>query len=221
MERLRVAIVIPAFNEELTIGSVVEKLIKRASPLVIDDGSTDRTSKRAEASGALVLRHQKNQGYEAALNSGFAYAAKLNYEVIVTMDADGQHNPDALSDFLQEIESGADVVVGYRPKCQRLAEQIFAWYALRRWSLRDPLCGMKAYRTSVYRKLGHFDSYRSVGTELAIYGAKTGARISQVPVSISDRNGAPRFDRCFRANLRILRALLIGAIGSRYEDSRF
>lgn len=210
MERCRIAIVIPALNEAATIGEVVLNVSQYGVPIVVDDGSSDQTSQLVEKLGASVVRHAVNRGYDQALNSGFVRAAELGCEYVVTMDADGQHDPGLLSRFIEALDSGADVVVGVRDRCQRLAEHIFAWVAVKRWGLRDPLCGMKAYRIGLYKEVGHFDSYGSVGTELALYAAKNGKRIAQVPVKTRERMDSPRFGRIFSANRRILHALWVG-----------
>ena len=104
------------------------------------------------------------------------------------------------------------VVVGVRDRFQRVAERMFSWVARARWSLRDPLCGMKGYRVEVYRALGHFDSYGSIGTELAIFAAARGYRIVEIPVRTRERVGVPRFGRLLLGNWRILRALLLSQV---------
>lgn len=206
MERSRLAIIIPALNEAETIGKVIILAKNYGTPVVVDDGSTDATADTARIGGAVVVSHAINMGYDAALSSGFAYAAESGFDWVVTMDADGQHDPTLLSGFIEKLESGADVVIGVRDRRQRLAEHIFAWVALATWGIKDPLCGLKGYRISVYSELGHFDSYNSIGTELAIFAAKRKKKIEQIPVNTRDRLDAPRFGRRFIANIKILRA---------------
>lgn len=210
MERHRIAIVIPAFNEAATIGAVVSNAAQYGAPIVVDDGSGDETGKLATAAGASVVTHPVNRGYDQAINSGFTRAEMLGCEYVVTMDADGQHDPTILADFIQALDDGGDVVVGIRDRRQRLAEHIFAWVALAKWGLCDLLCGMKAYRIGVYKELGHFDSYDSIGTELAIYAARSGKSIVQLPVETRARIDAPRIGGTFSTNLRLLRALWLG-----------
>lgn len=202
-------IVIPALNEAATIASVVRQAREYGVPIVVDDGSTDETSRIAAAAGADVVRHETNRSYDKALESGFERAAQRGCDFVITMDADGQHNPRLLSRFLDELKSGADVVVGVRDRRQRISEHVFAWIAKKLWRIPDPLCGMKGYRVKVYRARGHFDAYGSIGTELAIYAARSGYRVSHIPVMTRDRGDAPRFGRALRANWRILRALLL------------
>jgi len=210
MDRSRVAIVIPAFNEALTIHQVLEAVQSQGISVVVDDGSGDETAARAAASGADVVRLRGNNGYDSALNAGFSRAAQIGCEFIVTMDADGQHDPAYLGAFLQALETEADVVVGVRDRRQRLGEAMFSWIGRAWWGIHDPLCGMKGYRMSIYRELGCFDSYGSVGTELAIFAARRQCRIANLPIRTRARSGQPRFGSSLRANYLILRALWHG-----------
>lgn len=210
MDRLRIAIVIPAFNEERTIGDVVGAASAFGQPVVVDDGSTDQTAACARAAGGVVVSLAVNQGYDGALDAGFRRAAEIGCEYVVTMDGDGQHDQRTLTAFIRGLDDGADVVLGIRDRRARFAETLFAWAAMWRWHIQDPLCGMKAYRIAVWRELGHFDSYKSIGTELALYAASAGKKIAQVPVPTRVRGGESRFGRRLSANSRILRAMWIG-----------
>jgi glycosyltransferase involved in cell wall biosynthesis len=200
--------VIPALNEAASIAAVVSGARCYGQCIVVDDGSTDDTAEAARVAGALVVSHAVNRGYDAALSSGFAQADRLGCEAVITLDADGQHNPELLLDFIAGLESGADVVLGVRDRKPRVAEHVFAWYT-QRFGIADPLCGMKAYRIGVYRALGHFDAYRSIGAELALFAARNGYRLANVPVKVRDRTGEPRFGRKLSANLKIFRALAL------------
>ena len=214
MERPHLAVIIPALNEAKTIGPVVASASRYGVAIVVDDGSSDASGAMAGAAGAIVVRHEVNRGYDQALNSGFARAVAAGCGWVITMDADGQHDPTALQSFIQALEVGADVVIGRRDRRQRLGEHIFAWVAAAKWGIRDPLCGMKGYRIEVYQELGHFDSYDSIGTELAIYAAKKGKRILEVPVRTRARSEVSRFGRKYSANILILRALSRGIFAS-------
>lgn len=215
MDRSDLALVIPAFNERSMIRLVVEKARVYGLPIVVDDGSTDDTGACAAAAGADVVYHERNRGYDAAIESGFRQASELGCKYVITLDADGQHEPAFIKEFLAALDTGADVVLGVRDCKQRISEHVFGWFARASYGILDPLCGMKGYRMSVYRKLGHFDSYRSVGTELALYAARRGASIRQIRVPTYRRTGNPRFGRRIASNLRILRALCLGFIRDR------
>lgn len=191
----------------------MEAVVKAATAwgrcIVVDDGSTDTTAEIAAASGAVVLRHGRNRGYDAALESGFREAQRLGFDTVVTLDADGQHDPGLVGRLLGALDAGADLAVGVRDRRARCSEYLFAWYTRWRWGLRDPLCGLKAYRMTVFARLGHFDSYGSIGTELLLFAARCGFRIAQVDFHVGDRKGQPRFGRRLRTNIVILRALLL------------
>jgi len=209
MERSSLGIVIPAFNEARTIAKVVAQCNVYGRSIVVDDGSSDATGDIAEAAGAEVVRFGVNRGYDAALESGFQQAAKLGCIYVITIDADGQHDPTLLAKFCSLLDSGADIVLGNRNERPRLAELCFSLLTQFLYGLKDPLCGLKGYRMSIYEKLGHFDSYNSIGTELALFAVRNGFLIEQVPIAVRERIDAPRFGRRLRANYKIFRAMLL------------
>jgi glycosyltransferase involved in cell wall biosynthesis len=213
MDGCRIAIVIPALNESATIDNVVKAACVYGVPIVVDDGSEDGTAEIAVQAGAVVVVHQRNQGYDSALNSGFEKAAELGAKIVITLDADGQHDPLLIQKFIDTINAGYDVVVGIRSRRQRFAEHVFAWYTHLRYGVKDPLCGLKAYRTEVYQALGHFDSYGSIGTELTIFAAKRGYRIGQIEFAVRARIGLSRFGQVIAGNYKILRAMMLSMRG--------
>lgn len=207
-----VAIVIPALNEAATIAQVVASVIGMGRVIVVDDGSTDGTGDIARSNGADVVNLETNQGYDGALQAGFQKASELDCTYVITLDADGQHPQEMISVYLQQLEGGMELVLGARDRLQRFSEHVFAFLAGRVFGISDPLCGMKGYRLTLYRALGHFDSYGSVGTELALYSVRNGAKFIQIPIKTSDRLDQPRFSRIVRANWLILRAAVIGLV---------
>ena len=110
-------IVIPAYNEERSIVAVIRGLKQQgfASLIVVDDGSSDRTSELARQEGVILLRHILNRGLGGALGTGISAALRLGAELIVTFDADGQHSADDVSGLIEPILADqADVVLGSR-----------------------------------------------------------------------------------------------------------
>lgn len=207
MDRSQVAIIIPAYNEAATIDKVITSVLPYGTPIVVNDCSTDNTAIIAELAGALVVNHTINQGYDGALNSGFFEANRLSCLYAITFDADGQHHAELLEKFLSKLENGYDLVLGVRPNFARIAERLFAQYAKIRFGISDPLCGMKGYNMKLYQALGHFDSCKSIGTELAFYAVKNKKLFTQISVPISARIGASRFGQRLRGNLKIFRAM--------------
>ena len=212
MDRSQIAVVIPALNEERTIANVVTKASKHARVIVVDDGSTDATAVNAKGAGATVVSHVSNKGYDAALDSGLAHAFSTGCDAVVTLDADGQHNPDLLPRFIEELQSGKKLILGVRDKKPRVAEHLFAFYTHARYKVSDPLCGLKAYHRQVYESLGHFDKSRSIGTELCLHALRAGFDVAQIRFEVADRQDLPRFGKLISANARIMRALLLDVI---------
>jgi len=111
----RITALIPAYQEGPRIGAVVEAVARHLPVVVVDDGSTDDTAERAEAAGATVLRRNPNAGKGAALRSGFRHALEAGSIAVVTLDADGQHDPAEIPAFLEEFrERRPGLIVGRR-----------------------------------------------------------------------------------------------------------
>lgn len=206
----RVAIVIPAFNEERTIREVIKGAKEFGDVIVSDDGSTDSTESIALAEGATVVNQGANRGYDSALAFGIDSAIKQGCIGVVTMDADGQHNYKDISLFISGLLNGLDVVVGIRPQKARLMEVIFAHITNARWGVGDPLCGMKGYSLKLLNQKKAIKTYDSVGTELLIFALARRMSVDSVLISTAPRNGSPRFAGKLRANVKILTALVYG-----------
>jgi glycosyltransferase involved in cell wall biosynthesis len=206
----RVIAVIPAFNEAKTIAAVVAGVRAHvADVIVVDDHSADATSEEAKRAGAIVLRNATNLGYDGSLNAGFAEAAQRGAGIMLTFDADGEHDPADVPRLIAPIaEDRADIVAGQRPRLAGPAEKIFAFHTRLRYGIADPLCGLKAYRRSVYDAVGQFDTLQSIGTELMIKGLHKKFRLALVPIALHRRtdDGSRFYARRLRANLKILRA---------------
>lgn len=206
----RVAIVIPAFNEEAAICAVVSAVSTYGVAVVVNDGSSDNTAQVAAAAGALVVSHSLNRGYDNALATGLNKAVVDKFDFAITLDGDGQHESLLIEHFLCELICGADLVIGVRDRYQRVSEMIFAKIATILWGISDPLCGMKGYRLSKLKGVKSFCSYPSIGTELAIRASRSGWKIQQVEVRTRERDGRSRFGAGLYANWLILRAMIMG-----------
>ncbi len=111
-------VVIPALNEERFIGSVISAIGKvngSIDILVVNDGSKDKTADIAREMGAMVIDHTYNLGYGAALQTGFRFAVNKGYDYVITLDADGQHDPGSIPELFSSLSAtGADVIIGSR-----------------------------------------------------------------------------------------------------------
>src|SRR4030042_3361787 len=112
----KILVVIPAYNEETRVGKVVrsvKSVLPEATIIVIDDFSTDHTKQEAEKGGAVILSHPINLGYASSLESGYLYALKNEFDIVVQMDGDGQHPAEETSKILAAVLNGeADIVIG-------------------------------------------------------------------------------------------------------------
>lgn len=208
MDGFEIVAIIPAYNEEKSISKVIKSLLVYAKVIVVNDCSSDNTAKYALEAGADVVNHKVNQGYDGALNSGFLRAKELGAKKVFTFDADGQHPLEQVPEFIKGLDFH-DVVLGVRPKTARLAEAIFSFVGRRLWNIKDPLCGMKAYKMIVFDANEGFDSNKSIGTELAIQSHRRKFSIINVPIPINNREyGKPRFGKIVKANIIIFKAML-------------
>jgi glycosyltransferase involved in cell wall biosynthesis len=129
----KVLALIPAYNEGKRISEVVAGARAHLEVLVVDDGSSDDTTQRAEEAGAAILAQSPNQGKGAALRAGFSYALENDFEAVLTLDADGQHNPAEIPRFLRAYtHTNASLIIGQRdfsqmPPMRRLANSLGQW----------------------------------------------------------------------------------------------
>ena len=110
-------IIIPAYNEEENIASVISAIKNHidADIIVIDDGSKDTTSEKAIEAGVFLIRHPFNMGYGVSLQTGYKYAVKKDYDFLIQMDGDKQHDPKYISELFNQVETGeCDIVIGSR-----------------------------------------------------------------------------------------------------------
>ena len=121
----------------------------------------------------------------------------------ITIDGDGLHNSASLLEFQNQLVSGVDMVIGIRDKLSRISESLFALSTRIRWDICAPLCGMKGYQMSLYRQLGYFNSYGSIGTELMLFAVRQGLQVTQVRIKVRPRPNHPRLGSRFDVNRKI------------------
>ncbi|MGZ4857486.1 MAG: glycosyltransferase family 2 protein [Methanobacteriaceae archaeon] len=129
---MKILTIIPAYNEEKAIKEVVRGAQDYSDVLVVDDGSSDQTFSLGEETGAIVLKHQNNKGKGAAIKTGLKYAVKKNYDLIVHLDGDGQHDPRTIPQLIEGMDA-VDVRIGSRflektPKNRPLQRRLSNWF---------------------------------------------------------------------------------------------
>lgn len=199
---MKILIGIPAYNEEATIASVLEhtrRVVPEHDIVVVNDGSGDKTADEVRKTGVRLLNLPCNLGYSNAINTILRYALQNEYDTVVFIDADGQHNPDYLPDFIAHYEtSGCDVLIGSRyvatrsytnnPLGRRLGMMLFSGITrlLLKKRIYDTTSGMKAIKKEAVRALlaWHFLDYH---TEAIVYLARLGFSIEEHPITVRER----------------------------------
>ncbi len=160
---MKVLIIIPAYNEEKNVGKVIKKCLNYSRHiLAINDGSSDNTLKEIKKTKAVCLNNKTNKGKGYSLKKGFNYAIKNKFDIVITLDADGQHPPSYIPKFVMEINKGYDIVIGTRVKRHSdmpykrrasnfLLSSLFSAFA-RKW-VKDTQSGYRAIRVSVLKDL--------------------------------------------------------------------
>ncbi len=185
---------IPAYNEELSIGSVIHKSKKVDvvdDILVVDDGSTDETSEIAKDFGVKLIKHRKNAGKGAAIKSIFNYASENDYEYLVLIDGDGQHNPYEIPNVLSPlVNPGADMVVGARwgemtemPFYRKIGKNILDYMTLGGAEAKDTQSGFRALNKEAIEKveLNHHDF--TIESEMVADAEEKGLDITHARIS--------------------------------------
>jgi glycosyltransferase involved in cell wall biosynthesis len=186
---------IPAFNEEKPIAKVVLQSQKYADKVIVcDDGGSDLTGEIARRLGADVVRHDKNLGYGAAIQTLFRRARELGADVLVTLDADGQHDPNEIPNVVEPVIKGeADLTIGSRFVDKRLGS-VMPWY--RRTGIKlisklvnnktgqgvaDAQSGFRAYNSKCLGKLAVAENGMGASVEILMSARKQGLTIQEVP----------------------------------------
>lgn len=202
--RSEIVAVMPAYNEERFIGSVVHRASEYATRvIVVDDGSTDGTAALARKAGAEVVRLSQNRGKGEALNAGFERARDLHPYVVVALDADAQHDPADIPRLAQPIIEGkADVVIGSRflgtrskiPRWRRVGQWILTRVtnAASGISITDSQSGYRAFSPLALQTLRFHSRGLAMESEMQFLLLRSSLRVTEVPISVQYRDGNKR-----------------------------
>ena len=187
---LKIVALIPAYKEQGRVGRVVAGAKKYVGAvLVVDDGSPDETGAEARRAGADVLRLEPNRGKGAALLAGVAEARRRGFDVAITLDADGQHDPAAIPAMAAALERGADVVIGYRLKDlrgmppHRVFANVFSSAVISVAAgrlIRDSQTGYRGLRLAAIERLPLTRTGFDLESEMLLKAARAGARFAHV-----------------------------------------
>ena len=188
---------IPAYNEEDTISDLVKSAKKFVDKVIVcDDGSTDKTLNNAKLAGAEVISHKKNQGYGAAITTLFDYCRMQNADVMITLDGDGQHDPNQIPILLDTIsQHSVDVVLGSRfldnntdtPGYRKRGIKIITSAANfgADFKVSDAQSGFRAYSKSAINAIHPTEQGMAVSTEILLKISNKGLSLAEVPITTS------------------------------------
>ncbi|GIW94678.1 MAG: dolichyl-phosphate mannose synthase [Pirellulaceae bacterium] len=195
---VRTLTALPVYNEEKYLPGVLAEVLRYAEEvLVVDDGSTDRTPQILDSfAGIHRVRHAANRGYGAALRSAFRFAIRNRYDVLVTIDCDGQHEPRRIPRFIR-VSRYADIVSGSRymkpfagdsrpPEARRRINRHVTHLLNQALGLHltDAFCGFKAYRVAALKALRLTEDGYAMPLELWVQAAAAGLSILEIPVPL-------------------------------------
>jgi glycosyltransferase involved in cell wall biosynthesis len=220
----RVLVAIPAFNEAATIREVVERARRSLVDfdlIVINDGSQDRTQEIVDGLDVKTAQHLCNLGYGWAIQTAIKYAARHDYDVLITLDADGQHAPEQVAALFKEFQASSyDLVVGSRfvagrdyagaPLDRRLGMHIFSWLTWIFTGARvyDTTSGLKAIRSTAFEHLSrwHFVDFHA---EAIVYLSRLGFRVAEFPITVEERRAGVSMYSPFKAMVYPLKTALM------------
>jgi glycosyltransferase involved in cell wall biosynthesis len=181
---------IPAYNEERFIADVVRDALKYLPVVVIDDGSSDRTAAVAEEAGAEVIRHKVNSGKGVALNTGFDLAVQRGADAAITLDADGQHDPDELPLFVEAFRAGrGDLIIGQRrfdqmPPRNQFGNRVGTFLLTRAMGqpVPDNQSGYRLHSRDIMRTCRPTSARFEAEVEILLRAQMAGFKIAWVPI---------------------------------------
>ena len=184
----------PAYNEEKYIGSLVLQAQQHADEvIVVDDGSADHTSRIAKLARATVIRHVRNEGYGATIQSILAEARKRSPDILIILDADSQHNPEEIPSLIKAISEGSDLVIGSRkirrsniPSYRHVGQKVLSYLTriLSRAQLSDTESGFRALSRKAISEIQLKESGFAIEAEMISAATAKGLRVTEIPISI-------------------------------------
>jgi len=194
----RILVCVPAFNEAKNISDIVIKSKKYADEIIVyDDGSTDNTEQIAKSAGATVIRSPENKGYGVAIRSLFQAAKEKGADIMVTLDSDGQHDPDQIQPLIDTLKQGFDIVIGSRflrgddkdkvPKFRSFGIRTITklTQAASYRDITDSQSGFRAYNKNSLTKIHLYEDGMAVSTEILLRAGEKKLSVAEVPITVT------------------------------------
>ena len=192
----KILLAIPCYNEMLTIGSIILRGQHYVNEiLVVDDGSTDDTVAVAQRAGAKVISHPKNMGYGTALISCFEYARQNDFDALIILDGDGQHDPGDIPDFVRALDQGdSDIVIGSRFLSKRSDIPLYRRFGMKlldrftsfasSTDISDSQSGYRAYGRKAIENIRIHNQDMSAGSEILAQIKDNNFQVRQIPIHV-------------------------------------
>ncbi|MFH1355192.1 MAG: glycosyltransferase family 2 protein [Candidatus Omnitrophota bacterium] len=190
---MKTCIVIPAYNEARAIAGVIQQILSHKLDLIIvDDGSLDDTSEVAKMAGATVIKNLKNEGKGSSLIKGFNYALENNFDAVISMDGDGQHHTDDISNFIDLAKkSASSIFIGNRmqetkdmPWLRIQTNKTMSWFisSVTGQKIYDTQCGFRLIKREVLEKIKLTTNKYETESEMLVKAARLGFKIESIPI---------------------------------------
>jgi len=232
----KILLIIPAFNEQGNIKRTIEKILSLELPLsvlVINDGSHDSTLKEAKEEGVLAISHPFNLGIGLAVQTGFKFAHENNFDIVVRVDGDGQHDESFIEKLLEPIlKDQADMVIGsrfippylgYRSSfVRRIGINFFAWLIslLTKYKVTDPTSGFVSYNKRMIRIFSRYYPGDFPEPEAIVIARRYESRVSEIPVIMNKRisgNSSIRYFKTLYYMIKVTFAILLDKLKTKKD----
>ena len=211
MNKNKVIIIIPCYNEEETKIKVCNKAKKNGKILVVDDNSKDSTKKKLIKKKINFISNNKNLGYESTVIKGLKHVLNTykTAKYVATLDADLELLPHYIPRLIKKLEkSKCDIVIGYRNKMNRISEDFLNIIFFIKYKVNDPISGLKLYKTSLLKKIVYKVSNKLFLIDIIYLSIKYNFNIKNLSIKVNKRIDNPRVGGTIFTNIKILQIIL-------------
>ena len=222
MRRYEVAIIVPCYNEKKTILKVYKRIKKYGKILIVDDHSIDGTRKILIKKKIKFLKNKKNIGYEASIINGMKHVLRnwKKVKFIITIDADDELLSQSVPLLLKNLlKNNFDIVVGSRNKLNRISEYFLKLIFNLKFDVKDPISGLKIYRTKVIKKIVNLISKNFYLVDILIISYYKNFSIGSSNILVNKRKGEPRVGNNFLVNMKIFNIIFNSIFSQKFNNN--
>lgn len=222
MRRYEVAIIVPCYNEKKTILKVYKRIKKYGKILIVDDHSIDGTRKILIKKKIKFLKNKKNIGYEASIINGMKHVLRnwKKVKFIITIDADDELLSQSVPFLLKNLlKNNFDIVVGSRNKLNRISEYFLKLIFNLKFDVKDPISGLKIYRTKVIKKIVNLISKNFYLVDILIISYYKNFSIGSSNILVNKRKGEPRVGNNFLVNMKIFNIIFNSIFSQKFNNN--